>query len=117
MCVGDVLCRYSCTRNVYIILGLEMQIIYICIHLMFCVVMCVLCSLPPTSLLPGAAYHDLGKAFLGEGLLVSTPPQLRRALTHAFSRERTTKRRGKPLVINVIIDPYSSRKPQVREKN
>ena len=78
--------------------------------------MCVLCSLPPTSLLPGAAYHDLGKAFLGEGLLVSTPPQLRRALTHAFSRERTTKRRGKPLVINVIIDPYSSRKPQVREQ-
>lgn len=71
-----------------------------------------LCSIPPTSLLPGAAYHEMGRAFLGEGLLVSTPDQLRSALRQAFSAERL-KRRGRPLVINVIIDPYSSRKPQV----
>jgi 2-hydroxyacyl-CoA lyase 1 len=69
-------------------------------------------SLPPTSLLPGAAYHDLGKAFLGEGILVKTHEQLRRAMSYAFSRERTANERGRPLVINVIIDPYSSRKPQ-----
>ena len=74
------------------------------------------CSLPPTSLLPGAAYHQLGEAFMGEGRLVKTHEQLRRAMAYAFSRERMMKKRGRPLVINVIIDPYSSRKPQVGGK-
>lgn len=68
-------------------------------------------SIPPTSLLPGVGYHNIGTAFLGEGLLASTPDQLRQALRRAFSEERM-RRRGRPLVINVVIDPTSSRKPQ-----
>ena len=70
-------------------------------------------SIPPTSLLPGVGYHEIGKAFLGEGFTASTPEQLRHALGRAFSKERMRKR-GRPLVINVIIDPTSGRKPQVR---
>lgn len=53
---------------------------------------------------------------MGEGRLVKTHEQLRQAMAYAFSRERTTKKRGRPLVINVVIDPYSSRKPQVGGK-
>ena len=70
------------------------------------------CSIPPTSLLPGAAYHLLGRAFQGDGVTASSPEELRQALETAFTR--VGRRRGRPIVINVVIDPTSSRKPQVR---
>lgn len=54
----------------------------------------------PTSFVPGAAYHTLIEAFGGKGYLVGTPDELKSALSESFSAR-------KPVVINVIIDPFA----------
>lgn len=62
-------------------------------------------ELPPTTLLPGANYHMVMQAFGGEGYLVTSPDELRNVLIQAIDN-------SKPCLINVVIDPYSSRKVQ-----
>ena len=66
-------------------------------------------SIPPTSLLPDVHYEKLATAFLADGYYASTPQQLHRALTKAFTPNRSV-----PVVINVEISPRSSRKAQVK---
>ncbi|OMO69858.1 hypothetical protein CCACVL1_19225, partial [Corchorus capsularis] len=54
----------------------------------------------PTSFVSGAAYHTLIEAFGGKGYLVGAPDELKSALSESFSAR-------KPVVINVIIDPFA----------
>ncbi|CAK8534110.1 unnamed protein product [Lathyrus sativus] len=54
----------------------------------------------PTSFVPNAGYHTMMEAFGGKGYLVRTPDELKSALSESFSAR-------KPIVINVVIDPYA----------
>ena len=69
-----------------------------------------ICSLPPTSLTPGLKYNMIASFFNGEGYSVSSQHALRDALRRAFA---AMPNRKSPMIINVEISPYSSKKPQV----
>lgn len=65
----------------------------------------------PTSFVPTAGYHTLIEAFGGTGYLVTTPAELKHALSESFSAR-------KPTVVNVIIDPYAgSESGRLQHKN
>ncbi|XP_030461189.2 2-hydroxyacyl-CoA lyase [Syzygium oleosum] len=65
----------------------------------------------PTSFVPTAGYHTLIEAFGGTGYLVTTPDELKHALSESFSAR-------KPTVVNVIIDPYAgSESGRLQHKN
>ncbi|XP_019058924.1 PREDICTED: 2-hydroxyacyl-CoA lyase isoform X2 [Tarenaya hassleriana] len=65
----------------------------------------------PTSFVPDAAYHRLIQAFGGKGYVVETPEELKSALSESFSAR-------KPVVINVIIDPFAgSESGRLQHKN
>ncbi|KAK1298800.1 2-hydroxyacyl-CoA lyase [Acorus calamus] len=54
----------------------------------------------PTSFVPGAAYHKLIEAFGGKCCIAGTPLELKSALSESFTVR-------KPVVINIMIDPYA----------
>ncbi|XP_078682007.1 2-hydroxyacyl-CoA lyase 1-like isoform X1 [Branchiostoma floridae x Branchiostoma belcheri] len=60
---------------------------------------------PPTSLLPNARYEQVLTAFGGKGYFVATHEELRSALRTATSDDRAS-------LINVMIEPTSTRKQQ-----
>ena len=64
-------------------------------------------SAPPVTLLPDARYDEVMTAFGGQGFLVRTEEELRRALELSLSEWE------RPSLINVLIDPASDRKQQV----
>ena len=59
--------------------------------------------------MPEARYEKVIEAFGGKGDFVTTPSQLEGAL-----QESLTKYADEPVIINVAINPQSSRKQQVR---
>ncbi|XP_062322722.1 2-hydroxyacyl-CoA lyase 1 [Osmerus eperlanus] len=61
---------------------------------------------PPVTLLPDARYDEVMSAFGGQGFLVRTEEELRRALQLSLSEWE------RPSLINVLIDPASDRKQQ-----
>lgn len=63
---------------------------------------------PPVTLLPEARYHEVMSAFGGRGFLVRTPLELRQALSLSLEDWE------RPSLLNVLIDPASDRKQQVR---
>ena len=65
------------------------------------------CSIPPTSLLYGVRYDKIAGAFGVQGFNAETIPELNHALSKAFATEL------EPVLINIVIDPSSGRKPQV----
>ena len=114
LCMYKCVCMHACIMYMYVLWLCVCTTLSFYTHILngtFSIIFCE-SSIPPTSLLPGAGYHQLGKAFLGEGISASTPEELKQAMTRAFAQERR-KQRGLPFVINVQIDPSSSRKPQV----
>lgn len=60
---------------------------------------------PPNTYTPNARYDKVIEAFGGRGFFVNTPDELRNALRDA-AQERM------PTLINVMINPVSTRKPQ-----
>ncbi len=67
------------------------------------------CSIPPTSLLPGARYDKMAACFGARGYNVASPQELRGALNEVLSQNGADL----PAVINVIINTSSERKAQV----
>ena len=65
--------------------------------------------IPPTSFLPGVSYDQVAKGLGGGGSSVSTPDELKSALAMVLSQ----KERKLPHLINVEINPSSSRRAQV----
>ncbi|CAB1333845.1 unnamed protein product, partial [Coregonus sp. 'balchen'] len=65
--------------------------------------------LPPVTLLPEARNDEIMKAFGGRGFLVRTEEELRSALQLSLSDWE------RPSLLNVLIDPSSDRKQQVRD--
>uniref|UniRef100_A0A8C5ANG5 2-hydroxyacyl-CoA lyase n=1 Tax=Gadus morhua TaxID=8049 RepID=A0A8C5ANG5_GADMO len=63
---------------------------------------------PPVTLLPEARYDEVMRAFGGQGFLVRTVEELHSALQASLSYWEG------PSLINVLIDPASDRKQQVR---
>ncbi|XP_056142193.1 2-hydroxyacyl-CoA lyase 1 [Lampris incognitus] len=61
---------------------------------------------PPVTLLPEARYDEVMRAFGGQGFLVRTVEELRRALETSLSDWE------RPSLLNVLIDPASDRKQQ-----
>ena len=61
--------------------------------------------MPPNAYTPSARYERVIEAFGGRGFFVSTPEELRKALQEAA-------RETMPTLINVMINPQSTRKPQ-----
>ena len=66
------------------------------------------CSVPPTSLLYGSRYDKIASAFGAIGYNAETVPELNQVLSTAF--QDNTQR---PVLINVVVHPNSSRKAQV----
>uniref|UniRef100_A0A8C2V0C7 2-hydroxyacyl-CoA lyase 1 n=1 Tax=Chinchilla lanigera TaxID=34839 RepID=A0A8C2V0C7_CHILA len=62
---------------------------------------------PPMCLLPNSRYEQVMTAFGGKGYFVQTPEELRKSLQQTL--EDTTK----PSLINIMIEPQSTRKAQV----
>lgn len=62
---------------------------------------------PPLSLLPNAHYEQVMTAFGGKGYFVQTPEELQKCLSQSLAD--TTK----PSLINIMIEPQATRKPQV----
>ena len=60
---------------------------------------------PPNAYTPSARYERVIEAFGGRGFFVTTPQELRKALTQAALETM-------PTLINVMINPHSTRKPQ-----
>ncbi len=65
-------------------------------------------SVPPTSLLYGARYDKIASAFGADGYSVRTVLQLDEVMKLVFSKHREG-----PVIINIEVDPNSTRKPQV----
>uniref|UniRef100_A0A9L0K9J9 2-hydroxyacyl-CoA lyase n=1 Tax=Equus asinus TaxID=9793 RepID=A0A9L0K9J9_EQUAS len=61
---------------------------------------------PPLSLLPNAHYEQVMTAFGGNGYFVQTPEELQKCLSQSLAD--TTK----PSLINIMIEPQATRKPQ-----
>ena len=61
--------------------------------------------IPPHVYTPGARYDQVIEAFGGKGYLVTTPEELRQSLKDAMERPI-------PTLVNVLIDPKATRKPQ-----
>uniref|UniRef100_A0A9L0R1P3 2-hydroxyacyl-CoA lyase n=1 Tax=Equus caballus TaxID=9796 RepID=A0A9L0R1P3_HORSE len=61
---------------------------------------------PPLSLLPNAHYEQVMTAFGGKGYFVQTPEELQKCLSQSLAD--TTK----PSLINIMIEPQATRKPQ-----
>jgi thiamine pyrophosphate-dependent acetolactate synthase large subunit-like protein len=59
--------------------------------------------------LPSARYEKIIEAFGGSGYFVKTPEELNIALKNAFEKTNEAS------LINVMIDPFSQRKQQVRK--
>lgn len=59
----------------------------------------------PVAYVPQARYERVIEAFGGEGYFVETPDQLKPTLERAFAS-------GKPNVVNIMISPQATRKPQ-----
>jgi 2-hydroxyacyl-CoA lyase 1 len=59
----------------------------------------------PVAYVPQARYERVIEAFGGDGYFVETPDQLRPTLAKAFAS-------GKPNVVNIMISPQATRKPQ-----
>ena len=68
----------------------------------------VLLRAPPVTLLPEARYDEVIRAFGGRGFLVRTVEELQSALQASLGYWEG------PSLINVLIDPASDRKQQVR---
>ncbi len=60
---------------------------------------------PPNAYIPNARYDRVIEAFGGRGFFVNTPEELRKALGEAAQETM-------PTLINVMINPQSTRKPQ-----
>ena len=71
----------------------------------------MLYSLPPTSLTPNLEYNMFAGLYNGEGYNVKTPNELNTTLKRVFT---TLRSRKCPVIINIEVSPYSSKKPQVR---
>uniref|UniRef100_F6WII8 2-hydroxyacyl-CoA lyase 1 n=2 Tax=Equus caballus TaxID=9796 RepID=F6WII8_HORSE len=65
---------------------------------------------PPLSLLPNAHYEQVMTAFGGKGYFVQTPEELQKCLSQSLAD--TTK----PSLINIMIEPQATRKPQVAKR-
>ncbi|XP_029796177.1 2-hydroxyacyl-CoA lyase 1 isoform X1 [Suricata suricatta] len=61
---------------------------------------------PPACLLPNSHYEQVMTAFGGKGYFVQTPEELRKSLSESLAD--TTK----PSLINIMIEPQATRKPQ-----
>ncbi len=61
--------------------------------------------IPPNTYTPNARYDKVIEAFGGRGFFVNTPDELRKALSDAALESM-------PTLINVMINPVSTRKPQ-----
>jgi len=61
--------------------------------------------IPPHVYTPGARYDQVIEAFGGKGYLVTRPEELRQSLKDAMGRPI-------PTLVNVLIDPKATRKPQ-----
>jgi 2-hydroxyacyl-CoA lyase 1 len=59
----------------------------------------------PVAYVPQARYERVIEAFGGDGYFVETPDQLKPTLEKAFAS-------GKPNVVNIMISPQATRKPQ-----
>ena len=59
----------------------------------------------PVAYVPQARYERVIEAFGGDGYFVETPDQLKPTLERAFAS-------GKPNVVNIMISPQATRKPQ-----
>jgi len=65
-------------------------------------------SIPPNSLLYGARYDKIAGAFGAEGYNVESVSELDSVMKLVFGKSRQC-----PVIINVVLDPNSSRRPQV----
>lgn len=65
-------------------------------------------SAPPVCLLPNSHYEQIMSAFGGKGYFVKTPEELQNALKASLAEKQV------PSLINVMINPQSDRKQQVR---
>ncbi|XP_028747042.1 2-hydroxyacyl-CoA lyase 1 [Peromyscus leucopus] len=63
-------------------------------------------SVPPMCLLPNSHYEQVMTAFGGRGYFVQTPEELRNSL------KQTLEDTSKPCLINIMIEPQSTRKAQ-----
>ena len=66
-------------------------------------------SIPPISLIYGARYDKMAGAFGAEGYNVESVSELDSVMKLVFGKSRQC-----PVIVNVVVDPSSSRKPQVR---
>lgn len=66
------------------------------------------CSLPPTSLLPGTRYDRLAAAFGAKGYHATSTQELQKHLVEVLAYKESL-----PQILNVEILPSSLRKPQV----
>ncbi|MEJ1276643.1 2-hydroxyacyl-CoA lyase 1 [Cricetulus griseus] len=65
-----------------------------------------ICSAPPMGLLPNSHYEQVMTAFGGKGYFVKTPEELQNSL------RQTLEDASKPCLINIMIEPQSTRKAQ-----
>ncbi|XP_064396701.1 2-hydroxyacyl-CoA lyase 1-like isoform X1 [Halichondria panicea] len=70
---------------------------------------CLGTSLPPTSLTPNLQYNMFAGLYNGEGYNIKTLNELSSTLKKVFT---TLPSRRCPVIINVEVSPYSSKKPQ-----
>ncbi len=63
-------------------------------------------EVPPTALKPNTRYEKLADAFGGEGIFVKTYDELVAACKKVFNNKE------KLFIVNVMIDPSGTKKPQ-----
>ena len=80
------------------------------LNLVNIVLLFIIFSVPPTALTAGINYSLLAGAFKTDGYSARSPKELSDVLKRVFASGIT---RNKPVIINVEVSPYSSKKPQV----